>query len=91
MYTESDSRLHGLSSCLEELGKFEQEVQKFDGWMNDAENQLRVIQRTGGDLQNLASQTEQHKVCVHVSKFGNFLLSNVAEQFHLLCFLKRYI
>lgn len=62
VYGESESRVRQVTLVQDELSKFTEEMGKLDSWMNSAEDQLRTIQRQGGDLESLKSQAEHHKV-----------------------------
>ena len=61
VYGESESRVRTLAAVHNELDKFEDEVGKFDTWMNEADNTLRAEQRAGGDVERLRDQAEKHK------------------------------
>ncbi len=63
MRKEAESRAKHFVSTKEELGKFEEEFDKFDFWLNTAESQLRATQRSTGELKMLAGQKDEHKVC----------------------------
>ena len=55
-------RLRHLTGAESELGKFEDELQRYNTWLDTAEDSLRGLQRSVGDLAKLSQQQQQHKV-----------------------------
>ena len=62
MYHESESRHRQLQLCNDELIKFDDEVGRFDDWIDSAENTLRATQRSVGDLDDLKEHHDKQKV-----------------------------
>jgi septal ring factor EnvC (AmiA/AmiB activator) len=59
---ESEMRLRRLTAAESELEKFEEELSTYNNWLDSAEDTLRGLQRSVGDLAKLSQQREQHKV-----------------------------
>ena len=60
-HRETTGRLKLLQTSKDELAKFEDEQDKFDTWLEHAEDDLRAAQRSGGDLQQIDRQQQKHQ------------------------------
>jgi len=76
--TECRGRLRLLNAALNELESFDAGVNEFDSWLCGAESQLRIMQRSVGDLHKFHQQTAElqvthryytHNVCYLLSTF----------------------
>ena len=63
---EAESRLRHLTSAEGELSKFEEELTRYNNWLDTAEDSLRGLQRSVGDLAKLFQQREQQKVRAYI-------------------------
>jgi len=59
---ECRGRLRLLNAALSELEQFDSGVNGFDSWLSGAESQLRIMQRSVGDLHKFHQQTAQLQV-----------------------------
>lgn len=62
METECHGRLRLLNAALSELESFDSGVSEFDSWLSGAESQLRILQRSVGDLHKFHQQTTDLEV-----------------------------
>lgn len=60
--TECRGRLRLLNAALGELESFDAGVNQFDSWLSGAECQLRIMQRSVGDLHKFRQQTTHLQV-----------------------------
>jgi len=60
--TECCGRLRLLNAALGELESFDTGFNQFDSWLSGAETQLRIMQRSVGDLRKFRQQTTELQV-----------------------------
>jgi len=60
--TECHGRLRLLNAARHELESFDAGVNGFDSWLCGAESQLRIMQRSVGDLHKFRQQTTDLQV-----------------------------
>jgi len=60
--TECRGRLRLLKAARSELESFDSGVNQFDSWLCGAESQLRIMQRSVGDLHKFHQQTAELQV-----------------------------
>jgi len=63
--TECRGRVRLLNAAVNELEVFDDNVSEFDTWLCGAESQLRIMQRSVGDLHKFHQQTTQLQVTNH--------------------------
>jgi len=72
--TECRGRVRLLKAALNELESFDSGVSEFDSWLSGAESQLRIMQRSVGDLHKFRQKTAELQVTMHTQSFyGHFL------------------
>ena len=59
---ESELRLRQLSTNKDELLKFEEELARFNQWVDQAESDFRSLERSAGDLSKLDEHKNKCKV-----------------------------
>jgi len=63
--TECRGRLWLLTAAQSELESFEAGLHQFDSWLSAAESELRIMQRSVGDLHKVHQQTTDLQVTNH--------------------------